>query len=94
VLLLFTPVSMRADELSKSFEYSERMFSFGMLVIDARVEGYPVVPVGAAHVIPFRSCARRRNSRGSRHRGEISTLGNQFQVGRNSKGLRGRESSP
>jgi hypothetical protein len=37
VLLLLVPVSLRADEFSKTFDYSERMFSFGTLVIDARV---------------------------------------------------------
>jgi hypothetical protein len=37
VLLLLCSVSLRADEFSKTFDYSERMFSFGTLVIDARV---------------------------------------------------------
>lgn len=37
VLLLLVPVSLRADEFSKTFRYSVRMFSFGTLVIDARV---------------------------------------------------------
>jgi hypothetical protein len=37
LLLLLCPVSLRADEFSKTFRYSVRMFSFGTLVIDARV---------------------------------------------------------
>jgi hypothetical protein len=37
VLLLLVPVSLRADEFSKTFHDSVRMFSFGTLVIDARV---------------------------------------------------------
>jgi hypothetical protein len=37
LLLLLCPVSLRADEFSRTFHYSERMFSFGTLVIDARV---------------------------------------------------------
>ncbi len=37
LLLLRCPVSLRADEFSKTFHDSVRMFSFGTLVIDARV---------------------------------------------------------
>lgn len=37
VLLLLVPVSLHADEFNKTLHYSVRMFSFGTLVIDARV---------------------------------------------------------
>ena len=35
--LLFVPLSLRADEFSKTFHYHVRMFSFGTLTVDTRM---------------------------------------------------------
>jgi hypothetical protein len=59
--VLFLPGSLRADEFSKTFHYSVRMFSFGTLTIDARmgdvqVEGWdePRLEIDAEKVVEAR----------------------------------------